>query len=100
MQNLAIGYQGLGVPIVAKRKSYKDKSIRWLVLFLSVTFMFGDFYVFDIPQTLEIQLEDRLKINSLYFNLLYSVTSLPNIFLPFFTGIFIGCIGIYTYNRN
>ena len=94
MQSLAIGYQGLGVSIVAKKKSYKDKKIRWLILFLSVTFMFGDFYVFDIPQTLEIQLEDKLKINSLFFNLLYSVTSLPNIVLPFFTGMFVGYIGI------
>jgi len=100
MQSLAIGYQGLGVPIVAKKKSYKDKRIRWFVLILSITFMFGDFYVFDIPQTLEIQLENRLKINSLYFNMLYSVTSLPNIILPFFTGLFIGYIGILTFNRN
>ena len=49
MRRKIISYKGLGIPIRKVKKSYREGSTRWLVLFLSLLLMIGDVYAFDIP---------------------------------------------------
>jgi hypothetical protein len=55
--------------------------------------MFGNNYAFDIPQALENEIESRLNISEVEFNLLYSVFALPNIGLSIGGGMMIDRIG-------
>jgi hypothetical protein len=48
--------------------------------------MFGNNYSFDNPQALQVQIEEELNISIGQFNLLYTVFSLPNIFLTLIGG--------------
>ena len=68
----------------------KKSGIRWIVLFLSCFTMFGNFYAFDNPAALNKQLGTWLGSSPETFNfqlnLLYSIYSLPNTILPFFSG--------------
>ncbi len=64
--------------------------------------MFGNNYAFDIPQALELQIESRLNVTEIEFNLLYSVFALPNIGLSIGGGMMIdrigGCWGVKIIN--
>jgi MFS family permease len=68
---------------------------RWIVLIMTCFGLFGQFYAFDNPSALNEQLrEHMLERTSMatnqydyYFNLLYSVYSLPNILLPLILGM-------------
>ena len=67
------------------------KVAKWGILVLSSFLIMGDFYAYDIPYAIKEQL--RLKFSSTiptnfeyYFNLLYSVYTFPNIFMPFLNG--------------
>mmetsp|Transcript_60348 Transcript_60348/g.177043 ORF Transcript_60348/g.177043 Transcript_60348/m.177043 type:complete len:456 (+) Transcript_60348:218-1585(+) len=70
-------------------------SARWVILALTCAGLFGQFYAFDIPSALNEQLRLRMADKAgttheeytYYFNLLYSVYSVPNIFLPLVLGI-------------
>lgn len=48
-------------------------SLRWLVLILSCGGMIGSYYCYDIPSALDKELSHYLDIDSLQFNLLYTV---------------------------
>ena len=63
-----------------------DSKIRWLILMLSCSAMIGNYYCFDNPAALKTQLSAYVNIDETQFNLLYTVYSIPNIFLPFFGG--------------
>jgi len=70
-------------------------SARWVILALTCAGLFGQFYAFDIPSALNEQLRQRMEREAnttheeytWYFNMLYSVYSVPNIFLPLVLGI-------------
>ena len=70
---------------------------RFLVLFLSVMINFGYYYCYDLPNVLSDLIFDELtheKDTSVLYNQLYSIISLPNVFLPFLGSIMIFKIGI------
>jgi MFS family permease len=68
---------------------------RWIVLILTCLGLFGQFYAFDNPSALNEQLKEHMQAISpaedpqyaYYFNLLYSVYSLPNVILPLIMGL-------------
>ena len=64
------------------------------MLVLVVLVNIGSYFVYDNPSALQPQLMDRLNMNSLEYNLLYSVYSFPNFILPLFGGYLIDFIGI------
>ncbi|KAF9280936.1 hypothetical protein BGZ68_006934 [Mortierella alpina] len=65
----------------------------WIVLLLACLLLFGNYYCYDIPAALNVQLRDWLETDyathQYHLNLLYSVYSLPNIILPLFGGVLI-----------
>ncbi|KAF9336975.1 hypothetical protein BGZ91_009727 [Linnemannia elongata] len=65
----------------------------WLVLLLACLLLFGNYYCYDIPAALNVQLGEWLgddyATHQYHINLLYSVYSLPNIILPLFGGYLI-----------
>ncbi|KAG0203441.1 hypothetical protein BGX28_004268 [Mortierella sp. GBA30] len=65
----------------------------WAVLLLACLLLFGNYYCYDIPAALNVQLKDWLgtdyATHQYHLNLLYSVYSLPNIVLPLFGGFLI-----------
>ncbi|CEG42787.1 major facilitator superfamily [Plasmopara halstedii] len=79
----------------------EDKSelhVRWLVLFLSCLLMIGNYYCFDNPAALKIQLQQHFSYihkdrYEFLFNLLYTLYSVPNILLPFFGGVLVDRFG-------
>ena len=73
---------------------YRSKScFRWIVLFLSCWAMFGSYYCYDNPTALATQMKDEYNLNSIHYNLLYSVYSFPNVILPLFGGGLVDKIG-------
>ncbi|KAG0214208.1 hypothetical protein BGX33_002342 [Mortierella sp. NVP41] len=65
----------------------------WLVLLLACLLLFGNYYCYDIPAALNVQLGEWLgddyATHQYHINLLYSVYSLPNIILPLLGGFLI-----------
>ncbi|KAK3816442.1 MAG: major facilitator superfamily domain-containing protein, partial [Benniella sp.] len=65
----------------------------WLVLTLACLLLLGNYYCYDIPGALNVQLREWLgtdyAAHQYYLNLLYSVYSLPNIVLPLMGGVLI-----------
>ncbi|KAF9126772.1 hypothetical protein BGX30_015091 [Mortierella sp. GBA39] len=65
----------------------------WQVLLLACLLLFGNYYCYDIPAALNVQLGEWLgddyATHQYHINLLYSVYSLPNIVLPLFGGYLI-----------
>lgn len=73
------------------------KGHRTLMIFLMTMIGFGSCFAYDIPQTLQTQLQSPpLNLTFVQFNGLYSVYSTPNVFLPFLGGLFINFIGLNT----
>ncbi|KAG0376173.1 hypothetical protein BGX24_008166 [Mortierella sp. AD032] len=68
-------------------------SRHWLVLLLACLLLFGNYYCYDIPAALNVQLGEWLgddyATHQYHINLLYSVYSLPNIILPLLGGFLI-----------
>lgn len=58
-----------------------------LMLFFISTMNLGNYYCYDIPQALQSPLREKLGITTEQTQLLYTVYSIPNTFLPFFGGI-------------
>ena len=59
------------------------------------TLYFGASYVYDLPQTLQTQLQSApLNLTYAEFNALYGVYSIPNIILPFIGEVIINFIGL------
>ncbi|KAG0053232.1 hypothetical protein BGZ83_001470 [Gryganskiella cystojenkinii] len=65
----------------------------WIVLLLACLLVFGNYYCYDIPAALNVQLREWLGTDDgthqYQLNLLYSVYSLPNIVLPLLGGFLI-----------
>ena len=64
------------------------------MLILSSFLLFGNTYCNGIPQTLRTSFLRKFEIDGTQFALFSSVTSFPNILLPFFGGVFIDKIGV------
>lgn len=70
---------------------------RWLVLFLTSFLMTGNYYCYDNPAALNKQLAAEfadLPAFDYYFDMMYSVYSIPNMFLPMFGGMLVDRVGI------
>ena len=70
---------------------------RWVVLALTCLMMIGNYYSYDNPAALKTQIEDYMGDPSDYetlYSLLYTVYSIPNVFLPFFGGYFVDKWGV------
>ncbi|CEM27818.1 unnamed protein product [Vitrella brassicaformis CCMP3155] len=84
----------------AGHRTKGDDGTRWGVLALACLIMIGCYYSFDNPAALNESLLDhfspQLSVSEFefYFNLLYSVYALPNIFLPLLFGYFIDIMGV------
>jgi len=74
--------------------------VRWLVLAFTCILMMGSYYCYDNPAALESQLHARFADTpynadfAFWFNMFYTVYSVPNIVLPFFGGYFVDKLGV------
>ncbi|KAF9386528.1 hypothetical protein CPB97_003602 [Podila verticillata] len=68
-------------------------SQHWVVLALACLLLFGNYYCYDIPAALNVQLEEWMgtsyEVHQYQLNMLYSAYSLPNIILPLAGGYLI-----------
>ena len=72
--------------------------LRFYVLFLSIMMNFGSYYCYDLPNALSDLITDRLTHeteNLILYNQLYSIISLPNVFLPFIGSFLIKRYGVH-----
>jgi hypothetical protein len=64
--------------------------LRWLILFLACMLLFGNYYAFDNPAALNRPLQEYLghdyNVWQYEINLMYSVYSFPNMFIPLIGG--------------
>jgi MFS family permease len=70
---------------------------RWLILLFTCIMMIGNYYSYDIPAALNTQLDEyfgKTEDFEIYFSLLYTLYSIPNIILPFFGGYFVDRLGV------
>lgn len=72
----------------------RGTSLRWIALILASLLVPANDYCYDLPQALQTQIQDTLEVNETQFNLLYSLYSIPNIFLPFVGGFILDYFGI------
>ncbi|TPX65129.1 hypothetical protein SpCBS45565_g05389 [Spizellomyces sp. 'palustris'] len=72
-------------------------STRWLVLGLSSTLLFGNYYAYDIPASLSTAFAQQFSFtpsqHQYNLNLFYSLYSLPNTVLPFWGGYLVDVYG-------
>ncbi len=77
--------------------SHRITPRHWIVLFFACFLMFGNYYSYDTPGSINTQLKSWLGSSDKGFqwqlNFLYSVYSLPNIFLPLVGGILVDRLG-------
>lgn len=82
-----------------KVTDFTSTKTRFLMLFLGCCLCLGTYYVHDNPAPLNLELIDvisnqELGINSVKYNMFYSVYSFPNIFLPLLGGFLIDRFGV------
>ena len=63
------------------------KRYRWLMLFLLNNVIVGNYFCYDYPAYLEVQIEDEYDVSAKKYGLLYSSYGFPNLVLPFFAGV-------------
>ena len=71
---------------------------RMLILFLSIMMNFGSNYCYDLPNALSDLITDKLTHETeklILYNQLYSIISLPNVFLPFIGSFMIKRYGVH-----
>ena len=76
----------------------KMHKLRFYVLFLSIMMNFGSYYCYDLPNALSDLITDKLTHeteNLILYNQLYSIISLPNVFLPFIGSFLIKRYGVH-----
>ncbi|OMJ89247.1 hypothetical protein SteCoe_8635 [Stentor coeruleus] len=89
-------YQDYDLNLEKKREitDFTSTKSRFLMLFLGCCLCLGTYYVHDNPAPLNLELIDELDINSVKYNMFYSVYSFPNIFLPLLGGFLIDSFGV------
>ena len=82
-----------GGPLIAIAKQHASREnlhLRWIVLALACSLLFGNYYAYDNPAALNISLQQFLGHSyddwQYELNLLYAVYSFPNMFLPLLGG--------------
>ncbi|KAI8809405.1 major facilitator superfamily domain-containing protein [Cladochytrium replicatum] len=82
---------------IMRRRPSGITARHWVVLVCACTIMMGNYYCYDIPAALNVPLQKWLGTEygeyQYQINLLYSVYSLPNIFLPLFGGMLVDSVG-------
>ncbi|KAI9096985.1 major facilitator superfamily domain-containing protein [Phlyctochytrium arcticum] len=77
-------------PGLAEEEEPPNPHLRWAILMLTCTLLFGNYYAYDNPAALNKPLQEYLGHDydswQYELNLLYSVYSFPNMFLPFLGG--------------
>ena len=73
-------------------KTFKKK-MRWLMLALSCSFVIGNYYCYDNPSSLEVQMESKLDITPTQYGFLYTAYAIPNCILPLVGGLLFDKIG-------
>lgn len=69
-------------------------NIKWLALVFITLYTTGCYYCFDNPAAIQSQLQEQLSISVTQYASLYSVYSLPNLFLPVLGGILVDKLGL------
>eukprot|EP01016_Furgasonia_blochmanni_P008234 TRINITY_DN13316_c0_g1_i1.p1 TRINITY_DN13316_c0_g1~~TRINITY_DN13316_c0_g1_i1.p1 ORF type:complete len:520 (-),score=13.91 TRINITY_DN13316_c0_g1_i1:12-1571(-) len=80
----------------ARIKSFRFTKMRWVALGLACTNLFGNYYAYDNPQSLQDALQTKLELSDFQYNLLYSVYSFPNMILPLIGGHIVDWLGVRT----
>ena len=57
------------------------------MLFLLNNVIVGNYFCYDYPAYLEVQIEDEYDVSAKKYGLLYSSYGIPNLVLPFFVGV-------------
>ena len=63
------------------------------MLFLCCMFVIGNYYCYDIPGALELNIESSFNVNKHTFGLLYSLYGAPNVIIPFVGGALLDRFG-------
>jgi nitrate/nitrite transporter NarK len=70
---------------------------RWIILTLNCILLVGNYYAYDIPASIKLQMEDYLEFPSSTYEylagLFYSSYSIPNMFFPFISSNLINIYG-------
>ena len=69
--------------------------MRWVILILACLLLMGHYYAYDFPAILKQHIMNDMNVDSFQYNLLYSLYSIPNMFLPFIGGIIIDYFDIH-----
>ncbi|KNE73343.1 hypothetical protein AMAG_17495 [Allomyces macrogynus ATCC 38327] len=76
-----------------------ESNLRWFALLLCCFLLFGNYYAYDNPAALSVQLHEYLGIPyetfAYYLNLFYAVYSLPNVFLTLVSGMLMDKFGVH-----
>ncbi|KAJ3369574.1 hypothetical protein GGF31_005091 [Allomyces arbusculus] len=76
-----------------------ESNLRWFALLLCCFLLFGNYYAYDNPAALSVQLHEYLDIPyetfAYYLNLFYAVYSLPNVFLTLVSGMLMDKFGVH-----
>ncbi|KAI9175796.1 hypothetical protein H9P43_006160 [Blastocladiella emersonii ATCC 22665] len=79
-----------GVVVVEVSEPPSPGAMRWVALFLCCLLLFGNYYAYDNPSALSVQMHEYLGIPyaqfAYYLNLFYSVYSLPNVPMTLVSG--------------
>lgn len=70
------------------------KKYRFLCLFLTCCFVIGNYFCYDNPASLEIQIEEVFGITPQKYGLLYTGYAIPNMFMPIIGGLLYDRFGI------
>lgn len=77
--------------------SVKTTWLHWLVLTLACLLLFGNYYCYDSPAALNVQMREWLGHSyndwQFEFNALYTAYSFPNLFMPVIGGILVDSMG-------
>ena len=63
------------------------------MLLLGSLFVFGNYFNYDYPGSLENAIKNEFNVSTSTYGLLYSGYALPNIVMPFFSGLFFDKFG-------
>ncbi|KAL1924887.1 uncharacterized protein VTP21DRAFT_4541 [Calcarisporiella thermophila] len=82
-------------PVTPKKRRLTYR--HWIVLLLACLLLFGNYYAYELPAALNLQLNERLGSDyatwQYQLNLLFTISSLPNIFMPLLGGVGVDRLG-------
>lgn len=72
----------------------RDSNLRWIFLFFCCMLTFGSYFGLEVPNNLQIYIEEFFEIKTTEFNTFASLFYIPCMFMPLIGGILAGEIGI------